>query len=111
MSNSPIPLPQLGSNWLIEHDGFIGEVIGYYKTKEGKQGVVLQQQETKVVHVYALKWLLNKGEDFLKQQADAKKASIEAEFGSIPCSNWPKCGCPHLDECIEHELKRKGNRV
>ena len=47
----------LGSVYTIEHDGFEGEVIGYYQTREGKQGVVLQQIGTKVVHVYGTKWL------------------------------------------------------
>jgi hypothetical protein len=36
----------------VEHDGFVGEVIGHYTTREGRQGVVLQQLGTKVVHVY-----------------------------------------------------------
>lgn len=41
----------------IEHDGFKGNIIGYYRTREGKSGVVLQQEGTKVVHVYGEKWL------------------------------------------------------
>lgn len=39
------------------NDGFVGLVIGEYETLEGKQGVVLQQVDTKVVHVYSLKYL------------------------------------------------------
>lgn len=41
----------------IEHDGFEGVEIGSYTTLEGKQGVVLQQVGTRVVHVYGRKWL------------------------------------------------------
>ncbi len=33
-------------------DGFTGTVIGSYTTLEGKTGVVVQQDGTKVVHVY-----------------------------------------------------------
>lgn len=46
-----------GSRWRVEHDGFEGEVVGWYVTREGKQGVVLQQTGTRVVHVYGRKWL------------------------------------------------------
>lgn len=41
----------------IAHDGFEGEMIGRYRTREGKAGVVLQQIGTRVVHVYGEKWL------------------------------------------------------
>ena len=41
----------------IEHDGFEGDVIGHYQTREGKRGVVLQQHGTRVVHVYGTKWI------------------------------------------------------
>ena len=47
-----------GGHCIIDHDGFQGEVIGYYVTREGKAGVVLQQFGTKVVHVYGEKWIL-----------------------------------------------------
>lgn len=36
----------------IEYDGFEGDIIGSYITREGKEGVVVQQHGTKVVHVY-----------------------------------------------------------
>lgn len=42
---------------VIEHDGFSGDVIGRYTTREGKRGVVVQQDGTRVVHVYGEKWL------------------------------------------------------
>ena len=35
-------------------DGFIGTIIGLYTTREGVEGVVLQQQGTTVVHVYRM---------------------------------------------------------
>jgi len=41
----------------IAHDGFAGDIIGYYTTREGKRGVVVQQDGTRVVHVYGEKWL------------------------------------------------------
>ncbi len=41
----------------IEHDGFSGDIIGHYITREGKRGVVVQQHGTRVVHVYGEKWL------------------------------------------------------
>lgn len=41
----------------IEHDGFKGDIIGYYTTREGKRGVVVQQDGTRVVHVYGEKWI------------------------------------------------------
>lgn len=41
----------------IAHDGFSGEIIGHYTTREGKPGVVVQQDGTRVVHVYGEKWL------------------------------------------------------
>lgn len=47
----------LGDIYKIEHDGFKGTIIGFYTTIEGKEGVVLQQCGTRVVHVYGLKWL------------------------------------------------------
>lgn len=47
----------LGEVHTIEHDGFTGEIIGEYTTREGKEGVVMQQIGTRVVHVYGRKWL------------------------------------------------------
>jgi hypothetical protein len=35
-------------------DGFVGNMIGTYSTREGEAGAVLQQIGTKVVHVYRL---------------------------------------------------------
>lgn len=49
--------PARGNHHTIAHDGFAGEVIGHYTTREGKRGVVLQQDGTRVVHVYGEKWL------------------------------------------------------
>lgn len=44
----------MGSHWKCKFDDFIGKVIGYYLTNEGKKGVVLQQMDTRVVHVYGI---------------------------------------------------------
>jgi hypothetical protein len=38
--------------YYVEYDGFKGVEIGRYTTLEGKEGAVLQQVGTKVVHVY-----------------------------------------------------------
>jgi len=40
----------------VGHDGFIGTVQGYYITREGKPGIVLQGEGNRVVHVYGTKW-------------------------------------------------------
>lgn len=42
----------------IEFDGFVGTVIGSYRRLDGEEGVVMQQDGTKVVHVYRRKWLV-----------------------------------------------------
>lgn len=52
-----------GRTYRIEHDGFVGEVIGHYRTREGKEGVVLQQAGTRVVHVYGRRWLKEAGDE------------------------------------------------
>lgn len=46
-----------GETYKISHDGFQGTVIGDYERLDGKRGVVLQQDNTMVVHVYGEKWL------------------------------------------------------
>ena len=48
---------KIGDIFTIEHDGFCGSVVGFYNTREGKDGVVLQHLPTRVVHVYGRKWL------------------------------------------------------
>lgn len=47
-----------GTRARIEHDGFVGTVIGHYETLEGKPGVVLQLDNARVVHVYGERWLI-----------------------------------------------------
>lgn len=46
----------IGYRCSVAHDGFDGTVQGYYVTREGKPGLVLQQKGTRVVHVYGEKW-------------------------------------------------------
>lgn len=36
----------------VESDGFRGTVVGWYITRENRRGVVLQQDGTRIVHVY-----------------------------------------------------------
>lgn len=50
----------------IAHDGFAGDIIGHYVTREGKRGVVVQQDGTRVVHVYGEKWLTPAAEEATK---------------------------------------------
>jgi hypothetical protein len=53
-----LPTCDIGSRYRIEFDGFVGTVIGSYRRTDGEDGVVLQQDGTKVVHVYRRKWLI-----------------------------------------------------
>lgn len=62
-------LLEIGQIYTIAHDGFRGHIIGFYKTAEGKRGVVLQQIGTRVVHVYGVKWL-EKCEGIFNQKED-----------------------------------------
>ena len=48
----------IGKKFRIEHDGFVGTVIGTYKRLDGYEGVVMQMDGAKIVHVYGLKWLV-----------------------------------------------------
>ncbi|HEV2502365.1 MAG TPA: hypothetical protein VGV39_04785 [Mesorhizobium sp.] len=63
----------------IAHDGFAGDIIGHYVTREGKRGVVVQQDGTRVVHVYGEKWLspaaLRDG-DQIAEMVSALKAAL-----------------------------------
>jgi len=46
-----------GSRWRAEYDGYVGTVIGWYVTREGRPGLDLQLDNARVVHVYGLKHL------------------------------------------------------
>lgn len=46
----------MGTALSVEHDGFSGTVQGYYMTREGKPGLVLQLDNARVIHVYGTKW-------------------------------------------------------
>lgn len=50
-------LPPEGKSFRSAHDGFEGVVIGGYTRLDGYEGFVLQQNGTKVVHVYGKKHL------------------------------------------------------
>lgn len=54
------PCDELGQRFTADYDDFTGTVIGSYKTREGKEGLVLQQDGTRVVHVYGRKRLTRK---------------------------------------------------
>lgn len=66
------PMNEIGRAYAIEHDGFVGEVIGSYTTREGRRGVVLQQFGTRVVHVYGKRFL---GIPRLRDGNDIKESS------------------------------------
>src|SRR4051794_8361832 len=53
----PAQNSEYGTRYRIEHDGFQSTVIGHYKRLDGYEGVVMQQDGTKIVHVYGKKWL------------------------------------------------------
>ena len=57
--SEPVVTPTYLSSdtYTIAHDDFTGTVQGRYVTREGKEGVVLQQVGTRVVHVYGRKWI------------------------------------------------------
>lgn len=52
LAASPEPETQPVAHVSVDYDGFVGDVIGNYVTREGKRGVVVQQDGTRVVHVY-----------------------------------------------------------
>lgn len=73
----------------IEHDGFVGEVIGHYVTREGKKGVVLQQIGTKVVHVYGEKWL-DPQPAIGTEPSDREGRALVAKWRELfPGDGWP----------------------
>lgn len=72
----------------IEHDGFVGTVIGVYTTLEGKRGVVLQLDNAKVVHVYGEKWL--RDEPVTIAQMDEANARIEAMYAAATANREPR---------------------
>ena len=41
-----------GTNAHVAYDGMHGTVVGWYVTREGKPGLVIQQDATGIVHVY-----------------------------------------------------------
>ena len=43
---------QWGDKASVAQDGFSGDVVGWYVTREGKPGLVIEQDGTTVVHVY-----------------------------------------------------------
>jgi len=49
------PSFKYGTEIFVEEDLFRGNVIGYYMTREGKKGIVLQQENTLVIHTYGAK--------------------------------------------------------
>jgi hypothetical protein len=47
----------------VEYDGFVGTMQGSYVTREGREGAVLQQVGTKVVHVYGRNRIKTEGRE------------------------------------------------
>lgn len=90
----------------VKHDGFSGSVRGYYVTLEGKPGLVLQLDNTKVIHVYSSKWFeaVKPAGSALPQDGqkqplplDAPKAchTTKPKPGAmiVYCNEWPLCCC------------------
>jgi hypothetical protein len=90
----PLPLtvrlrqPGAGESYTIEHDGFSGNVVGSYITREGKRGVVLQQIGTRVCHLYGEKWL----SPITKEAAEAatKRAGEREKVYVVLSKYFPK---------------------
>ena len=79
------PQPVDKRAWRIEHDGFEGVEIGSYTTLEGKEGVVLQQFGSRIVHVYGRKWLKSFPAD--SAPACVHKSCDDPEW----CAGEPQC--------------------
>jgi len=79
------PQPVDKRAWRIEHDGFEGVEIGSYTTLEGKEGVVLQQIGSRIVHVYGRKWLKSFPAD--SAPACVHKSCDDPEW----CAGEPQC--------------------
>lgn len=47
----------LGTRIEIDHDGFRGSIVGYYRRHDGKCGAVLQIDGGRIIHVYGEQWL------------------------------------------------------
>ncbi len=66
----------------VAHDGFKGDVIGFYETREGKRGAVVQQDGTRVVHVYSERFLTVEVEAAPVQTVDAAEARARRIYDS-----------------------------
>lgn len=98
-----LPQPITPKRHSIEFDGFTGTVIGYYTTLEGKEGVVLQQDGTRVVHVYGRKHLKPAvAEDgyYAIQSALSPHIASSTELMAAMSSIWPLIK-PHSNESAE----------
>lgn len=79
------------TTYRVEYDGFVGNKIGSYVTREGKHGVVLQQIGSKVVHVY--------GQNRITPDGD------EAKESDWLCNcSW---GCVEADNCRRREARKQ----
>ena len=52
MKRTPPETVDADKVYKIDFDGFEGTIVGSYTTREGREGVVLQQLGNKIVHVY-----------------------------------------------------------
>lgn len=90
----------LGARYHVEFDGFTGTVIGSYKRLDGEEGVVMQQDGCKVVHVYRRKWLTAAPKNWLEAQLEEARKDYE---------NWPdwKKKCSRTGEFIRNRNSSK----
>ena len=84
----------------VEYDGFVGNKIGSYVTREGKHGVVLQQIGSKVVHVY--------GQNRITPGGDGYIDDVERSFDKTPMADSLKPSPPPADrrEIVARVLAR-----
>lgn len=69
----------------IAHDGFRGTIQGRYVTREGKPGVVLQQDGTRVVHVYGEKWIPAEFHAPTPPPVEARADGVREDRGLCDC--------------------------
>lgn len=78
---------------VIAHDGFAGDIIGHYVTREGKRGVVIQQDGTRVVHVYGEKWL-----------PETQHAALPDGAEPVPVATLQERVAPWMQACFGPEI-------
>lgn len=91
----------------VDYDGFVGTKIGAYRTREGREGVVLQQADTKIVHVYGANRVELVGDEAEKSEGGVK--FVEGYFtDQYAAGERPPVGPsdPTADTDVESRVRR-----